>query len=133
MKPKQVIAWAMTLTAILLLGCIVVCGVRAMFQPNFSLAGVVMSVLTPGVTQALLVLLIAVFIASIVVHLSKVTGGEFQFSGLGFTFKGFACQATLWVLVFMSVTVGFTILSESMAPSTLGANRIVYTKNIAQN
>jgi uncharacterized membrane protein len=104
-----------------------------MFQPSFSFAGVLMGVLTPGVTQALLVLLIAVFIASIVVHLSKVTAGEFQFSGLGFSFRGFACQATLWVLVFMSVTVGFRILSTSLGSSTFNANHTVYTTDIAQN
>lgn len=107
MKPKDMITWAASVTAVLLTGCIGLCGMHEMFRRTFP-----DEVLTPSASRALLILAVASLVSTFVVRLSKVTTGTFQFSGLGITFKGLACQATLWVLVFISFSAAFLAMMK---------------------
>lgn len=110
MKPKDVLRWAATTIAVLLLAGIGFCGMRGMFKLYNSTV-----VLTPQTGESLIVLVVASMSATIVVALSNVRTGTFQFSGLGINFKGLACQATIWVVVFVSFSVAFLAVMKCVA------------------
>lgn len=110
MKPKDVLRWAATVISVLLLGGIGLCGIRGMFRLYDSVV-----VLTPHTGESLVVLVVASMIATLVVGLSNVNAGDFQFSGLGINFKGLACQATIWVAVFVSFSVAFLAVVKCLA------------------
>jgi hypothetical protein len=111
MNPKIVIVWALSITAVLLVACIGVCGMYGMVKLSLSSGGV----LTPCVVRSLVILLVASLVATLVACSARVTAGRFQFSGLGITFKGFACQATLWVVVFISFSAAFLAFMKCLA------------------
>jgi hypothetical protein len=111
MKPRNLITWAGALTAIAFGACIGLCGMHEMLSMSFSPHGL----LTPASLRTLLVLMLASLIATLVVCLSKVASGKFQFSGLGMDFKGFACEATIWVVVFVSFTAAYVAVLKCIA------------------
>jgi hypothetical protein len=59
--------------------------------------------------------MLASLVATLVVRVSNVASGRFQFSGLGMVFKGFACEATIWVVVFVSFAAAFLAVSKCVA------------------
>jgi hypothetical protein len=110
MKPKDIITWALSITATFLAACIALCGMYGMVRLSLSPGGV----LTPCAFRSLVILLVASLVATLVTCYSRVTAGRFQFSGLGITFKGVACQATLWVVVFISFSGAFLALTKCL-------------------
>lgn len=112
MKPKHLMLWAVAITSVLLVGCGGFCAMHEMLKRTHSLDVIL---LTPRVGEALVVLVVASVISTLVVGLTKVRAGTVQFSGLGVTFQGLACHATIWVVVFATVSVAFLALIKCLA------------------
>jgi hypothetical protein len=109
MKPKDLMEWAGATTAIALAASIVLCVVRGMLKSGLE------GLLPPGAALALLIVLLGAFLASVIVHRVRVPNGDVEFTVLGFTFRGAACSATLWVFVFLSFSGTFLALLKGIS------------------
>ena len=108
MAPKDIVAWAIAGTSAAVVSALGVWSIRQVLSSDFQLN----SFIRPSVLEALFIILLAAMVATMVVLLARSPHGTFQFSGMGISFKGIVCPATLWTFVFVCIiAAAFTLVS----------------------